>query len=354
MNSSGSYCQTKVAIATVFYTTNCGSVLQALALKEALVTLGVQVEYVSTQNRFSALSTKNMMKDCVKAIFSLSSPLKVLSKYREDLLFVRENFDIYKCDESAQYVCIGSDTVWDVESRYFLESQDIFWWRKASAEKVFSYAASIANSSYEKLDSLRYPVNRLGSMIAISVRDEYTKDYIESRTGTVPRVVCDPTILVGGEFFERLCSGNHPKGDYMLLYLFDEPSDGACRAIRKYANDHRLSIISLGKRISIADRHVESTIPHFLDCFTSASCIVTNTFHGTIFSVLFEKRFVSMNYGKKKVNDLLLELGLEGHLGNEGSIPNILDMKIDYEKVGRRIESIRTESMAYLQEVLEL
>lgn len=354
MNSSGSCRQKKVAIVTVYYTTNCGSVLQALALKEALTSLGVQVEYVSTQNRFSALSTKNMMKDCVKAILSHSSPLKVISKYIEDLSFVRDNFGIYKCDESAQYVCIGSDTVWDVESRYFLESQDIFWWRTASAEKVFSYAASIANSSYEMLDSLRYPVNRLGSMTAISVRDEYTKNYIESRTGIVPRMVCDPTILVGGKFFERLCSGNQPKGDYILLYLFDELSEGASRAIRKYANDHQLSIISLGKRISIADGHVESTVPHFLDCFINARRIVTNTFHGTIFSILFEKRFVSMNYGKKKVSDLLLELGLVGHLGDEGSITDILDMEIDYEVVDRRIESMRAESIAYLQEVLEL
>ena len=62
--------------------------------------------------------------------------------------------------------------------------------------------------------------------------------------------------------------------------------------IKQYAADNSLKIVSLGRRMPFADMHYESTVVSFLSCFNGASAVVTNTFHGTVFSLIFHKRFV--------------------------------------------------------------
>lgn len=72
-----------VGIITVIYSTNCGSVLQALALQDAYNKLGCNVSFISTINKLSALSYKKEFKDVIKALVSRSSPGAVMKKYRD-------------------------------------------------------------------------------------------------------------------------------------------------------------------------------------------------------------------------------------------------------------------------------
>lgn len=343
-----------VGIITVIYSTNCGSVLQALALQDAYGKLGCHVSFISTINKLSALSYKKEFKDVIKALISRSSPGAVIKKYRDSRQFIREHFHIVDPNEAEHFdlLSIGSDTVWDVKSPYFLESQDIFWGLPWDCSKIVTYAASIANSPYEKLDSLKYPCECIKNYAHISVRDDYTFEYITSRTNREPYKVCDPTLLKDRSFYEGFCKSMEDEGNYLLLYLFDTPSDAVVDEIKQYAAINGLKIVSLGRRMPFADAHYESTVVSFLSCFSGASAVVTNTFHGTVFSLIFNKQFAVLDYHKKKIENLLHDVTLDQRIVKTG-IEAVLNEDIDYISVESKFSELRTRSISYLEKCVQ-
>ena len=343
-----------IGIVTVIYSTNCGSVLQALALQDIYRQLGCTVSFISTINKLSALSHKKEAKDVIKALTSAHNPNATIKKYCDSRRFIEEHFNIVPADEVAQFdlISIGSDTVWDVTSPYFLASQDVFWGLPWDGSKIVTYAASIANSPYEALDSLEYPCASLKGYARISVRDDYTFNYITSRTGRVPTKVCDPTLLKDRSFYEGFCRSVVDADDYLLLYLFDTPSDVVVGEIQQYAADHCLKIVSLGRRMPFADIHIESTVVSFLSCFNKAAAVVTNTFHGTVFSLIFNRRFVVLDYHKKKIENLLHDLSLAARIVEKGT-DAVLCESVDYDSVERMFGELRSGSIRYLEDCIQ-
>lgn len=343
-----------VGIITVIYSTNCGSVLQALALQDAYSNLGCNVSFISTINKLSALSYKKEFKDVIKALVSRSSPGAVMKKYRDSRQFIREHFHIVDPSGAERFdlLSIGSDTVWDVTSPYFLESQDVFWGLPWDGSKIVTYAASIANSPYETLDSLEYPCESIKKYANISVRDDYTFEYITSRTDRMPCKVCDPTLLKDRSFYQGFCGSMEEAGNYLLLYLFDTPSAAMVDEIKQYAADNSLKIVSLGRSMPFADMHYESTVVSFLSCFNGASAVVTNTFHGTVFSLIFHKPFVVLDYQKKKIENLLHDLALDQRIVGAG-IEAVLNEHIDYTSVESKFSELRANSISYLEKCVQ-
>ena len=87
--------------------------------------------------------------------------------------------------------------------------------------------------------------------------------------------------------------------------------------------------------------------------YKKADYIVTNTFHGNVFSIIFNKQFVSFGKNKKKVKYLLEEFGLSHRLIDEtDSISAVLDTAIDYTRINKTLEEKRNASLQYLEEAL--
>lgn len=342
-----------IGIVTVFYSTNCGSILQAAALQEAYGQLGCNCSFISTINKISALSSKKCLKDALKAITHGLSPFPVMRKYRDIQSFVKKTFRVVGDQDvpDLDLISIGSDTVWDITSKYFLASQDVFWCLPWNPEKVVTYAASIANSPYVELDRLEYPVRQLSRYRCISVRDEYTAEYVRSRTGRNVVKVCDPTLLMGKEFYLQWV-GSKPLKPYLLLYLFNDPEPSIALEIKSYAKARDLEIVSLGKRLSIADLHIESSVEHFLTYFAYAEAVVTNTFHGTVFSLIFERQFAVLDYKKKKIENLLSDLQLSQRIVSSG-LAELLDSPVFYGDVEAYFLQLRGASLDYLKACVE-
>ena len=345
-----------VGIITVYHTENCGSVLQAKCLSDMLSELNCNVSFISTKNSLSGHSKKRLFKNCIKKIIKRESFISTIKKYNSYSRFIRNNFNIinYNKIEKLQSVYFGSDTIWDINSEYFLKSQDIFWGLNINNIDMFSYAASIANSSYSDLDGLEYPIKQLKKFKKMSARDRYTQNYLSTRTNQKVDIVCDPTLLFDSQYYVKYLKKTKNSKKYLLLYLFNEPSSAVKKQIMDYAKTHEMRIVCLigiGKLISFADEYVESTVENFISYFYNANCIITNTFHGTIFSLIFNKNFVTLDYNKIKINELLKQFDLTERL-TLNNISKKLDEKINYEGVNKKINNLREKSINYLKETI--
>lgn len=343
----------KVGIITVYETENIGSVLQATALKNVVEAMGYSVFFISTKNQYSIHSLKWLVRSMAKAVVRHNRVQDCWTKYWHYERYIKNTFhtvppgEVLKKD--PEMLIIGSDTVWDVDSRYFEDSSRIFWALDWMNIPIITYAASIANTAYRSLDERQYPQKALRAYRAISVRDRYTAGYVEARTGRTVSIVCDPTLLLPAEHYREKCFRVEEK--YLLLYLFAELTEGTKQEVQRFAADKGLTIISLGKHILGSDKWVSGTIENFLSYFNSAEYVVTNTFHGTIFSILFNKAFVSLECNKNKVAQLLQGFGLSEKLTSD-HIAEALEEKIDYSQINEQIRKMRDESMQFLLDEL--
>lgn len=114
-------------------------------------------------------------------------------------------------------------------------------------------------------------------------------------------------------------------------------------------------MVSIGHYFPWCDKTI---VPHpfeVLAYFKNASCIVTDTFHGSVFSIKFNKQFCTIVRGmnSNKLTHLLEQFGLDNRIANDVSkLPSIMDTKIDYDPVNVRIAEEKTRSIAYLTENL--
>ena len=209
-----------IGIITVFYSENYGSVLQSFALRKYISNQGLEAVYVNTRNKYSSHSIKRtLMSSGFKVMHGdIKNSILMLKKYKNfhQTLTLLPSVEIN--DDHLNLLIVGSDTVWDVDSKYFLESQDVFWpIVNPTKLKVISYAASVANSKPERLKKLSYPIKCLNQLDAISVRDQYSYDVVTSVTDKFVSIVCDPTLLLKMEDYQDLLS-SHLYHKYHLNY----------------------------------------------------------------------------------------------------------------------------------------
>lgn len=124
-------------------------------MKNFLTISGYDVYFIDTKNKFSAHSKISLLKNILRSIKTHSDFRQCISRYNYFDKFIKNNFSIIDPNDveslEIKKLVIGSDTVWDIDSRYFIESEDLFWGTKWDKISIISYAASIANSSIKKL-----------------------------------------------------------------------------------------------------------------------------------------------------------------------------------------------------------
>ena len=109
-------------------------------------------------------------------------------------------------------------------------------------------------------------------------------------------------------------------------------------------------VISFGEHRAWCDKTICYDPFAFISYFKNASFVVTDTFHGTIFSILYEKNFAEYGKNKKKITDLLFKFGLESRIKTDNvSLCEIYEDQIDYKNINKLVEMFRSESMSYLK-----
>ncbi|PCC27452.1 hypothetical protein CIK76_17025 [Glutamicibacter sp. BW80] len=269
-------------------------------------------------------------------------------------------------DTNMDLQVIGSDEVFNcVQSNANVGfSRDLFGINSQSRSLV-SFAASFGNTTLEKIRT-HHVDEELAAAFArfdrISVRDENSAHIVESLTGARPPIHLDPTLV-----FNLLPKSMKPNGKkvaepYLLVYAYPGRLDDDENAhIKAYAKRKGLKIMCFGGAQPCGDSFIDCSPFELLGYFSHASAVVTDTFHGTIFSVLTERPFATITranqhhgYGNmEKIGYLLDTLGLrQRELGQIQQLESVLAQSIDYPNIQQVIADERLKAREYLAEAV--
>lgn len=351
----------KIGILTFHNAYNYGAVLQAYALQEVLIGLGNEVEIIDYRNskidrfhNYWSLKCNSFVKVLYRLLFSYA-PLKKKERYFYDFLTNYLHLSKMRYNQNCtpsgyDLYIIGSDQVWNP---LITGGIDPYYWGALFKDgKTISYAAS--SGSMDKLPSedLRKIQRYLSNFSSVSVREDHLKDFLDSKFSVSSQVVLDPTLLAGRDCFEKICAERLIDEPYVLIYQV-ESNPRLLEIARVVALKYKAKIVLIGldtfqNKNKYPDIDVISpNVPDFLSLFKYAECVVALSFHGTAFSLLFEKEFYSVRGGNMaRVSSILEPLGLlERIIDTKESIDYSL---IDFSEVNCRLKILRDDSKEFL------
>ena len=283
----------KIGILTFHDADNLGAVLQAYALKSVIENeFGVSAQIINYKCK--KISEVNLFKKGmgIKGLLK-SVPMSVyykikhngFEKFRKERLdcsgkaFHRHN--IKEIQDLYDAFITGSDQVWnpecsDADSTYVLDFvSDKF--------KKYSYAASIGNYNITKSDSEW--INSIAECNGISVREQSAEKMLKNVGIDNALVHCDPVMLLSNEQWKEIMEKPIIKQKYILVYLV-LPDVNVMKQANEYAEKHNCKIINNKRSIEFI---LHNSPDEFLSWIYNADYIFTNSFHGTAFSLIFNK-----------------------------------------------------------------
>ena len=194
----------------------------------------------------------------------------------------------------------------------------------------------------------------------LSVRDENSKEIVKILSDKEPQLHLDPVLIYD---FVGKCNNipeNVAEDKYMILYGYSGRfNKNECKEIKKYAKRKGLKIFCIGGVQDACDKFIDCNPFQVIAYFQHAECVVTDTFHGTILSVITHQKFVSIirniGYGNtEKLNDLLIRLQLTHRkISDLNRLWEKLSEDIDFEKVDYIIKQERLRSYNYLKKEVD-
>ncbi len=365
-----------IAIITFHCSYNYGSALQAYALQTYLEKQGHKVQiidYILSDDfkQYKLIRPDRYLKKpkfLFADIYFLPKTLKRKRNFEEfqksylkltdkkyydndDMSELNSRFDAFIC---------GSDQIWNTGcTKYIIEPYFLSF---VSDERLkISYAPSIAqihdDVSEQEKNKLRELVNRLDY---ISVREKSTIPYISQITDKPVTDVLDPTLLLEQSDYNKILpdSSKAVKEKYIFFYTLQKNPEMTdyCRKLSEEKNLKVLYISKVNIKSFGNSENIYGCSPQeFLYYIKNAEYIVTNSFHATVFSVVFEKKFMSFGTKKSFVRmlDLLNGLGLEKRLYSEKKAEDI-DEEIDYKQVKKNKCRLTEHSEEFLNNSLNL
>ena len=353
----------KVAILSMQEVKNYGSFLQAYSLKSNIEALGHTCDFIniipgeqlgeykiSRFHKLKLLKERLLGWDFVKRFNAIYTFQKRFSHEFLPELGVKPGNN----ENHYDVVVIGSDEVFNcAQKTWFGFSRQLFG-EGLNADKVITYAASFGATTIAKLDKLGIKdtvAELLKKLNNISVRDANSIEVIKELTGTIPNRNVDPVLIY--DYTQHM----PPKVDlknYMIVYTYPnritDPTE--IKAIQSYAKSKGLQLISIGHYFPWCNKTI---VPHpfeVLAYFRDAKCIVTDTFHGSVFSIKYNKQFCTIVRGmnSNKLTYLLEQFGLFNRIVNDlDRLPVMMDAPIDYAPVNEKIKQEQEFSINYLK-----
>lgn len=351
---------------------NYGSFLQAYGLMKILEDLGCDVQFVD-YHRGKCLVSVNDGKGIIRKISKVVEVLKYRAPFRQKIRFImhKRNFGIKNypylgITDHMNYIpeldvlVIGSDEVFNcVQNNTKVGFSEELFGVGNRAKILISYAASFGNTTMDKLK--KYEIQGkiaewLNKFDALSVRDLNSEKIVKKLTGREPEYHLDPVLIY--DFIGRCkkIPAEVPESNYILVYGYSGRFDKEeCRTIRSYADSHKLKVFCIGGVQECCDKFIDCSPFEVIAYFQHADYVVTDTFHGTILSIITHRHFVSFvregRYGNaEKVIDLLEQFFLkERIIWDNVQLTDILNKPIDYEKTDHMIRTGREKAEKYLE-----
>ena len=281
----------------------------------------------------------------------------VFQKFRQKTLQMTKPYkDLSTFSDAEDVFLAGSDQIW---SERFTAHDANYLLAFNQCGIKYSYASSIGYSQINDGNSVFY-LKHLSIFRGISTREMSTGKALSATLGKDVRVDVDPTMLLTAKEWAEISAPVHETGKYMLVYTVPGPKQLMERA-KETAKKEGMKILYLkNQQLSRqGKRQARPVTPNqFIQLFAQAECVFTNSFHGTVFSILFQKPFcveTESNRGHNNRSEELLDrLGLQGHVMEQMSEITMKSLEMAQpEETEKRIRQCRAESMQYLKTIAD-
>ena len=362
----------KAGLVTFYHIHHYGALLQAAATERAVESLGGACEiidyYVNQNNDLFRKPTGvgSAAADVHTALHykALRDRYQRFERFSKDHLRISgHRFESLEELRSAELpydlILSGSDQIWN--PKIFPDGRfDPVFFGAFSTRRKIAYAPSfgvphIPEGMEEELRSY------LESFSHISVRERQGREIVKEITGKDVPVVLDPTLLLTAEQWSAMAVPPDRSGGYILCYCISKPG-ALAPYIQRLAEETGLPVVQLcGIRQKVHPKAacvLDAGPSEFLGLFQNASYVCTNSFHGTVFSVQFQKPFFTAVAPSElaapessRTFSILSRLGLTERIIGTGATAG-LDDTIDWADVDRRLRAARQSSLDYLRAAL--
>lgn len=372
----------RIGLVTLYRGYNYGTSLQAYALKTYIERLGYQTDIIWKSEgahsgrdiRFEKLYRMfkrsilrpHLFKETLIGYlgnFNNAPSKEVRQKY---LSFTEKNLNVYALSnrqlknyaESSGTLAIvcGSDQIWKVNAA---NVDPMFYLQFVPEYKRVAYAPSFGGSSvpsYNKKIISEY----LNSIPNITVREKSGIKIVQQLTGRKVQSAIDPTLLI--DWHELI----KPIGEkYILMYFLDEPSDFVLRKIVKIARNKGLKIYAIPHKFGKYAKYPEINLrligpAEFPSIIANASCIYTDSFHGTAFSVNLNRPFWTLQRNYKsfksqssRITDFLDLVNLSDQYVTQENQSSLELPGLDFENANKILNKQRKISRKYLSDAFK-
>lgn len=363
----------KIGILTFHRAHNYGAVLQCYALQETLNALGHDVDVInyiqpaieSTYRDRRSFSLRHFFEKLPFASFSYaykafkqdlsvilhgSQRKRVFNHFVDNRLHKTEPCSIHNLPQNYDAYVIGSDMLWDdvcTGGRF----DDVFlgnFPHKTDA-KILGYAISGTARSFNLLGS-QYSYKHLSNFSNVSLREQVFADIVLKHTGFSFPVCLDPTLLADSAIWEPLLNPKWSEKRYIVTYYIrvkEQDKEIINGKAHKFAKELGCEVVNLD---ATADA---MTVEDFVSIIRYARYMITDSFHGIIFSLLFHRCFNALVFhdsGDSRYVSLLTSLGLAKACVEKDFNPALWN--INYNSIDERLSLLRAPSLMYLKSSL--
>ena len=361
----------KVGILTFPNSVSYGACLQMIALQNTLRRLGHEAEIINYHNSYMKAEKhtekgRHPLKRALQRRVRLLLHRRLYSRFRR---FEQQHVTLYptrafadkerlsSLGERYDAVICGSDQVWSP----YITNSDMSYFLDFCGEhtKRVAYAPSFGVVTFpDGFEAQIAP--ELQQFHALSIREQAGRDIVERLTGRPTAVVTDPTWLVDAADWAAMAEP-HPAatGDYVLYFVVNQSKELLERC-KTFAKEHSLKVVMVGGNPLAAAKNKDPMLSYALDIgpqqwlylIQHARYVFTNSFHGTAFSVLFERElYVQVPaHNGSRLRQVLESLGMEDHEVLTGQ--PLTENTIDYAHAQSVFNQLKEASLTYLREAL--
>lgn len=358
----------KIGILTFHYAYNYGAILQAYATQHLLESMGHMVEFINYQNsdivwNYQRLHFKwnmNVIKQPRLSIINFFRTKQQVVKEKKYDEFIKQKLNVaptlYKKGDTIDVtdynaVLIGSDQVWNPNLTGGLD--EVYWGklRKGENTKIIAWAPSSLNLDYTE-EELSKMQKYLDNFSSLSVRDESLKIIVEKLIPQKVSITIDPTFLLEKNEWIKLCH-KVPEKNYVLVYAVRH-YDQTYKFAKLIAKKYNKKLVVLRSRVNPLKHSYDKNTcspEDFLSYIYYADYVVASSFHGTAFSIIFEKKFINFvpeSSKDSRVLTILKALDLGERVVNERDSYEIVNKIPTFQKAREKLKNQKETSISYL------
>ena len=323
----------KAGVLTIHRAQNYGAALQAFATNKILEDIGLDVKFIDYSVSFTIKDNKFVLAPVSASnikhnIKSLSQPIKFFKKKKRYEEFLGKYFNMtektysYKnyqdiANEDVDFLITGSDQTFALNLIGDPTEREVYFLPFKSTARKISYASSMGEKTQLLTEQQKdFMKTHLDDFDVLSVREGIAADITEGMIGKRPKKLFDPTLAISRDDWDCISKPCPVNGKYILFYSVLSDT-WVVEYVKQVSKKTGLPVIALHNRnrfeANSGFHYMNECGPcEFITMIKNAEFVLTSSFHGTAFSIIYEKPFISFKLGEgNRIGDLLEAAGLE-------------------------------------------